>query len=210
MNGFDFNKIEDFDKHINLSIPHYDELQKQIINISQYFIDEHSSVYDIGCSTGSLLKKLPFKEKVSYIGIDKSNLIPDTHEYIKFIKDDIFNINITDASLILSIFTLQFLSHKERANTLRKIKEGLNHGGCFIVAEKIYASSPKVQDIINSFYYQYKEEHFEVSEILKKEQQLRTALRINTSDKLIKECLAIGKVDIFWKNYNFICLLVTK
>ena len=40
MKKFDFNKIKDFDRHINLSIPDYENLTKQVETYAQYFIEE--------------------------------------------------------------------------------------------------------------------------------------------------------------------------
>ena len=88
MNTFDFNKIEDFDNHINLSIPNYNQLLSLFIDLATIFSGENTTVIDYGCSTGKLLRALPKKEMCRYIGVDNSNLIPDTDsdgiEYVIF------------------------------------------------------------------------------------------------------------------------------
>jgi hypothetical protein len=50
MSQFDFNKIDDFDDHINKSIPNYDLLIDSIKSMSEYFYVKSASIYDLGCS----------------------------------------------------------------------------------------------------------------------------------------------------------------
>ena len=63
---FSFDTIENFSEHIELSIPNYSFVSEQIKNISDYFIEDFTNVYDIGCSEGSVLKSLKRKEKVTW------------------------------------------------------------------------------------------------------------------------------------------------
>lgn len=203
---FDFNEIEDFDKHINISIPGYKDLISQIIQYSEYFIEKGTNVYDIGCSTGNLIKSFPRLE-ANYIGIDNSDLIPEGKE---FIKADIAKQALSNASFIVSVFTLQFLARKDRNLIIKKIKNALNPGGAFILCEKIYADSGRIQDITNSLYYQFKMQGFPGGEILKKEQELRSAIRPMFLSQLLQEAVQIGQYDIFWKKYNFIGLIILK
>ena len=89
---FDFNKVKDFDKHISLSIPHYEFVIDTILTLSDYFIEDDTNIYDIGCSTGLFLQALKERTKhknINLIGIDNSTLIPDSTEHIQFIKSDL-------------------------------------------------------------------------------------------------------------------------
>ena len=47
-----------FEKHIKQSVPFYSEGHELILKLSDFFISEKSNVYDIGCSTGNLVKKI--------------------------------------------------------------------------------------------------------------------------------------------------------
>lgn len=210
MEKFDFNKIEDFDKHINLSIPNYDWLMNQILTYSQYFIQEGTRVIDLGCSTGNLLMQMPRFKDVEYIGVDNSNLLP-VNDYIKFVKEDLGSFdNYKNSMFITSVFTLQFLSNDVRRRVLGGVKEGLRKGGAFIVCEKTYSETPKLQDITNSMYYEFKENNFRVDEILLKERELRSSLRLKTLDEIIEELRLIGSVEIFWRSFNFVGFIVIK
>ena len=71
---FEFDTIEDFDKHINLSIPSYETLSDVFTGVACAFAQPESSVVDVGCSTGKFLSDLPKANDCNYIGIDKTEL----------------------------------------------------------------------------------------------------------------------------------------
>jgi tRNA (cmo5U34)-methyltransferase len=73
--GWSFEHIsEDFDSHIQRSIPLYKQGHELICQYSDFFLKPDSLVYDIGCSTGQFLAKLarrhPQKTRLRLIGID--------------------------------------------------------------------------------------------------------------------------------------------
>jgi len=211
--NFSFDNMEDFDSHINLSIPNYSFVAEQVKNLSNYFIEDNTNVYDLGTSTGSFLKSLDRRDKVRYVGIDISeNLLPKKDEYpdIRWECSDLLKYDYSDSSFITSLFTLQFLPLHQRKEVLRKISASLNHGGAFVSCEKVYSSSAKFQDITNSLYYEHKRKHFSAEEILNKELDLRKIMQLQSLEESIKDLESIGEVDIFWRSFNFVGLIVVK
>ena len=64
--SFSFARFADgFDNHIRKSIRGYNELLEDCIAFSEYFIDNDTSMFDIGCSTGSFLMHLGEKLQAS-------------------------------------------------------------------------------------------------------------------------------------------------
>tara|TARA_Y100000741_G_scaffold45787_1_gene31705 strand:+ start:235 stop:498 length:264 start_codon:yes stop_codon:yes gene_type:complete len=47
-----------FDNHIKKSVPLYTESHDLAINLSDFFLKENSKCYDLGCSTGTLIRKI--------------------------------------------------------------------------------------------------------------------------------------------------------
>ncbi len=145
--NFSFDTIESFDNHISQSIPNYLLIHEIIAGLTEYFIDNDTNVYDLGCSKGTLLNRIAEKTNksdVNYIGIDISNnLLPKTttKNNIRFINKDLMsnNLKLSNSSLMFSIFTLQFLPKKNRELMLKRIYNGLNKGGALIITEKIYS-----------------------------------------------------------------------
>lgn len=215
---FSFDTIKNFDSHILASVPNYDVLFNSLLILSDYFIMENKAVYDIGCSTGKLLKALDNKYKdinAEFIGLDRSlNLLPkEQTERCKFIETDLNTPQVFDnASLVFSIFTLQFLSKDSRERLLKAIYDGLCIGGALIITEKVYAPNGQIQDIFTSSYYDYKKQSFTEKEILDKEVDLRKILKpITTMDNItILGRAGFKKIDFFYKYFNFEGLICIK
>ena len=66
---FDQQVSESFDSHVIKSVPFYEEIQRMVVEISEYFIKDNSVIYDIGSSTGTTLSLL------SQQHISKKNII---------------------------------------------------------------------------------------------------------------------------------------
>ena len=79
----DKNIIKNFDEHIIKSVPNYIKGQNIVVSLSNFFLNNGSTFYDLGCSTGSLIKKIQNNNnniKTKYIGLDISQ------EMISFAK----------------------------------------------------------------------------------------------------------------------------
>lgn len=211
---FSFDTIENFDEHINRSIPNYDLLQEAILSISEFVTIPNTAVIDLGCSTGTLLKRM--KHNGRKVGIDcATNLLPMHTNTEEFYIQDLREINLTkwgDASLITSIFTLQFLPKSERGDILREIYHALCKHGFFIWAEKVMCDEGWQQEITTFSYYDFKRKKFSGDEILSKEQDLRPLMRCNTTyeNQRLAEIAGFQNAQMIWKFYNFECWLYRK
>ena len=69
---FGHGEAENFDEHIKKSIRGYDNLLQDVVNLSQYFVEQNTTVVDIGCSTGKLLQKIVAKNVIDceYVGVE--------------------------------------------------------------------------------------------------------------------------------------------
>lgn len=208
---FSFDTIQNFDSHILASIPNYDVLFNSLLILSDYFVKENKIVYDVGCSTGKLLISLDKKYKdinCEFVGLDKSlNLLPkDSTMRCRFVETDLNQpFSFWDASLVFSIFTLQFLDKDSREQVLKSIYDGLNIGGALIITEKVHAPDGISQDIFTSSYYDFKKQYFTEKQILDKEVDLRKILKSNTTKDNIDLLSRVGfkKIYFFWKYFNF-------
>ena len=209
---FSFNDINDFDDHIESSIPNYYLLNESVLSLSKFFLVPQTRVIDLGCSTGKLLKKI--EHNGLKIGIDKAkNLLPESEENAVFLDCPIEDFrDFGNTSLVLSMFTLQFMPRKSRLDVLCRIHDGMIDKGAFIWAEKVYATSGVEQDLMNFSHYDFKRKNFTAEEILSKEEDLRSIMRLNTSDeneRLAREA-GFGKGIKFWKFFNFEATLYIK
>ena len=216
MEKFSFDTISDFDKHIEVSVPNYRHIFDLVSSISTYFISENTNVYDLGCSTGLLLKNLSSinqVDNVNFIGYEISeNMRPKHSLGFNWIKQDLTkNIELTNTNLVLSIFTLQFLDIQDRIDLLKKVYNGLNKKGAFIVAEKEYEQEGFIQDLFTFSYYDYKSESFSEQEIINKQKDLRSIMKPLTQKENTKMFIDVGfSVYQFFQSLQFKAYILIK
>ena len=217
--GFSFDTIDNFDNHISTHITNYPALRKAISFIADSFIIRGKRVYDIGCSTGSLIRSLDAKyseRRVEYTGIDINyNFSKDfvDSDTIKFNKADITRgYNYTDASLIISLFTLQFIDPKERFKILDSIADSLDVGYGFIIGEKTYPDSAFAYKVLEDGSLDAKlDTGIAKEEVAKKPSSLRSIMRPFEAELLESELRArFSSVTVIWASYNFKAYLCVK
>ena len=206
---FDFDTIDNFDEHINQSIPNYGILFDSIVRLSKYFVIDKYKVYDLGCSTATLLIELSkLYPNIEKVGIDKSeNLLPsECPTDVSLVLHDLNDgIELEPSCLVFSIFTLQFLNRDIRQQIINEVYDSLCVGGALIITEKTYTDNAITQDMFTFAYYDFKKSKFTEKEILSKEKDLRNILRPNTSESnisLLKQA-GFSKIERFYKYFMF-------
>jgi len=224
MTKFTFATSEEgFDNHIEKSVRGYTNLWNDVLSLSKYFVEDYTHIVDLGCSTGKLLKAMIEQNRyhipqAQYVGIEiEEDFFKDYRKdeeefgHLKYFKGDVREYDFQNCSLVTSIFTLQFMKPKDREETIKKIYNGLNHGGAFIFSEKTFSCDPRVQDMMTFMYYDYKRKNFTDTEILDKEVQLRHMMKPNTKTELFKMCMDAGfELHTFWQNFNFVGIIALK
>ena len=223
------HREEGFDEHIDKSIRGYQHLLSDVVSLSRYFVEPDTNVYDIGCSTGKVTEALVRKNEdinnVTYYGIEIADGFVDAMQTTQsriakefpnskcvFMQEDARQKDIRNASLVTSIFTLQFMPQKDRSALIQKIYDGLNEGGAFVFAEKTICESAKFQDMITFNYYDYKRKFFTTQDIMDKEQTLRNMMKPNTWHQIEQYMHDAGFKDVqpFWRNHMFVGAMAVK
>ena len=216
---FSFSDHSDnFDEHINKSIISYNNLVDMIITVSGFFIQDNTTVYDLGCSTGKILRKIKkasHANNVSYIGIDNETAFSSYWEEkdIEFKIEDVRKLKFdSDVSLAISTFTLQFLPTVDRVKLLKNIYDSLIPNGALILCEKTYSNDSMLQEVFTFANYDYKSKFFRYDDIMFKEKELRASMNIRSWDAILQEIEGIGfkKYEVFWKAYNFVGVILVK
>ena len=200
---FDFNKIKNFDKHIELSIPNYDGLFDIFTNIAIEYIPPEGICVDLGCSTGKFLTQLP-KVEAEYVGVDFVDMGTRENQF-DYVQMDILEYlkSLHYADVIVSMFTLQFIGNRKRLHIIAELRRLINGGATLLMAEKVYIDDSKINTILHKSHYRQKRQHFTSDEILDKDFQLSGSMFCKNQTEIEYELNCLGKYTQVWQSYNF-------
>jgi tRNA (cmo5U34)-methyltransferase len=227
---FDFGKetAAVFDDMLGRSVPFYDEIQQMIGELVSDFAVEGSAIYDLGCSTGTtflqIAQSVPRDRRIRYVGIDSSpEMLEIARRKLSAVEFDRpfelecadlnAGVNITDASVVLMVLTLQFIRPLYRQRVIRRIYDGLTENGALILVEKVLGENSTFNRLFIDHYYEMKRENgYSELEIARKREALENVLipyRLEENKELLRE-QGFRHVDVFFKWYNFCAMIATK
>ena len=85
--NFAGNVQKSFEKHVKKSVPFYEEGHDIICKLSSFFLVNKSVVYDLGCSTGKLTRKISEYNQdlqIKIYGIDIRRAKNDSYLFLEF------------------------------------------------------------------------------------------------------------------------------
>jgi tRNA (cmo5U34)-methyltransferase len=227
---FDFGQetAQVFDDMLERSVPFYDEIQQMIGELASDFAAEGTAIYDLGCSTGTtflqIAQSVPSDRNIRYVGVDSS---PEMLEIARHklsaaefgrpfeleCADLNVGVNITGASVVLMVLTLQFVRPLYRQRVIRSIYEGLTENGALILVEKVLGENSTFNRLFIDHYYEMKRENgYSELEIARKREALENVLipyRLEENKELLRE-QGFRHIDVFFKWYNFCAIIATK
>jgi tRNA (cmo5U34)-methyltransferase len=217
-----------FDDMLDRSVPFYQEIQRMVAELAVDFAEEGTSIYDLGCSTGTSFLRiaagLPADTRVKFIGLDYSQEMLDKaarklqeqrfeHEYELRHCDLNQGVAIENASVVLLVLTLQFVRPLYREHIIRSIYEGLTDNGCLILVEKVLGENSTFNRLFINHYYELKQRNgYSQLEIAQKREALENVLvpyRLEENKELLRR-RGFNNVDVFFKWYNFCALVAMK
>ena len=220
---FDEEVASVFDDMLDRSVPFYKEMQRLSIVFANNFLENGSRVYDLGCSTATTLIELSknCNKDLKLIGIDNSKAMLERANNkskafgvdIKFICNDIFDVDLKDAKVIFSNYTLQFIRPLQREKLVKKIYDGLTEGGVFIFSEKLVSQNSILNKQLIDEYYSFKKaQGYSEFEIYQKREALENVLIPYTEDennKMIKDA-GFSHCEMIFKWVNFATFIAIK
>lgn len=191
--SFGGSMAQNFDPHIQKSVPLYDIGHQLVIKLAESFLTDASVCYELGCSTGALSAKLWThfqKNSIQLTGIDQeADMIKIAKSQyqelpIQFIESDITQFKFNACQLVVAYYTVQFIHPNNRLNLINRIYEALRPGSAFIMFEKTRTPYPAIQNIISSLYTQYKlHQGYTMDEIIAKNHALTGVLQPYTTQE---------------------------
>lgn len=230
MNGkWEFNEkvTECFEEMLSRSIPNYHHLRDLITKVGTYHIKHNdlcgSNILDIGSSHGEqirlLYENLPYNMfygvEISEPMVEHSRKKFNGINNIEILKEDITKtpLPVKKCGLITSILTLQFIPIEYRQKVMDNIYQSLHKDGLFIFVEKIIGNDYNYSELYETLYYDIKKENgYTIEEIRDKKLKLEGVLVPCTNQfniDLLKQA-KFSRIDIFWKDLNFIGYIAMK
>ena len=225
---FEFNKnvVDVFDDMIHRSVPLYKETILRLVQLSEKFYIDNSNIYDLGCSNGNFgitflqeMGKKPFH----MIAVDNSKHMLEAYrkrleekpngDFIELILENILNVPLENASVVVINLTLQFLPRKERDNIIRNIFQALCPGGILLITEKVVHSDEEMTALQQEFYFRFKRENgYSNLEISQKRDALENVLIPETVEKHVERFEKAGfkHIDMWQKWFNFTAFICRK
>lgn len=223
--AFDQQVTNVFADMIKRSVPGYDLILKSIAMYCMQYAKQGSNIYDLGCSLGAVAvtaakatagincdiigvdTSKPMLEKCQQI-IDSQNL----SECITLYNQDIASLELKNASVVVSNFTLQFIPKEQRELVVQKIFDGLNSGGIFILSEKFTTDDEK-DDFLIQHYHAYKKLNgYSNKEIQRKRNALINVLVPDTVFEIENRLKSVGFDNIvkWFQCFNFASFIAIK
>lgn len=214
---FDEEVAAVFDDMLQRSVPFYKESQ----NITEFFalkkLQDGGLMYDLGCSTASLLLNISrnLNSGAKLIGLDNSEAMLEQArrkceaygaKNVEVKNADILEFDYELADVFVSNYTLQFIRPLVREELVKKISSSLGKEGVFIFSEKVISHHSKLnKDLIECYYDFKKQQGYSEYEIMQKREALENVLVPYSEDENIKMALNCGfshcEVVFRWANF---------
>jgi tRNA (cmo5U34)-methyltransferase len=158
----------------------------------------NSNIYDLGCSLGAstLALRRNAAENCRITGIDNSaamlsrceqNISYDNSALpVNLVQADICAAALSDASVIVSNYTVQFIDKSKRDSLYKKIYNALLPGGIFILSEKLRFADENEQSLMAELHHDFKRlRGYSDLEIAAKRQALENVLVPDMADEIL-------------------------
>jgi tRNA (cmo5U34)-methyltransferase len=223
--AFDGQVADVFENMINRSVPGYALLLDLIGQLTEKYAQPDSNCYDLGCSLGASTLKIRQHLPASchVIGVDNSaamvarcrtNMARDhSQASVEIRQETMQQTSITNASVVVLNFTLQFIPDEQRAVMLAKLATNMRPGGALILSEKIRFEDASTQANMTELHHDFKKYHgYSDLEIAQKRAALENVLIPNTEQQHLQRLTEAGfqSAQVYLRCFNFAAFLAIK
>jgi tRNA (cmo5U34)-methyltransferase len=208
-----------FDDMIHRSVPMYAEIIRRQAQIIAQAYQPGTRIVDLGCSTGNLAMEVCGRMPAGafeMVAVDDSQPMLDVFAKrldtagragdITLLKDDIRQVPMARASVVVINFTLQFVPPADRDTLIGRVADALVPGGILLLSEKTAHADRSLSDLQVAFYHRFKRENgYSDLEISQKREALENVLIPETVDAhhdRLQRC-GFGASDLWLKWFNF-------
>lgn len=216
---FDGDVTAAFENMLERSIPEYKVMRQTVHDLACAFITKHTAVIDLGSSRGDAVAQLID----TYANMNRFYLTDVSEPMLDHLKDRFAHyivmnsvvvqnqdlrteFPLADASVILSILTLQFTPIEYRQQIVQRVYDHLLPGGAFILVEKVLGASANLDGLFVDTYYRMKRENGYTQEQIDRKRMSLEGVLVPVTARWNQELLhsaGFRQVDTFWRWCNF-------
>lgn len=216
-----------FPDMLKRSIPGYAASIEAIGSLAARYVRANTACYDLGCSLGAAA--IAMRQGIREPGcrivavdaapamIKRCREIVDTEVRqdadgcsIELVLGDIRETAITNASMVVLNYTLQFLPVTERSALLKKICAGMNDGGLLLLSEKVVDEDPQMQQLLVELHHEHKRRnHYSQLEISRKRAALENVLvpeTVTAHRERLREA-GFARSAVWLRYFNFVSII---
>jgi tRNA (cmo5U34)-methyltransferase len=222
---FEFNEsvARVFPDMLRRSIPGYVASIEAIGWLAARYVRPNTRCYDLGCSLGAAAEAMRdniSQAGVSILAVDNAPAMvercrqrlagAEDRPPVTVVAADVRDVEISNASMVVMNYTLQFLPLTERDAMMRKISHGLNEGGLFLLSEKVVDGDDAVEALVVDLHHEYKRRNaYSDLEISRKRAALENVLVPETIDMHRRRLSNAGfrHVGVLLRYFNFVSIV---
>ena len=219
-----------FPDMLRRSIPGYAASLEAVGSLAARYVRAGTRCYDLGCSLGaaSLAMRQGIRaEGCRIIAVDNApamiercrSIVRDECRRqpqgapIDIVEGDILDTGISNASMVVLNYTLQFLPLAERDTMIRRIFDGLNDGGLLVLSEKVVDPDPAMEALLVDLHHEHKRRNdYSALEISRKRAALENVLIPETVDQHRERLLrtGFGSAAVWLRYFNFVSIIAIR
>lgn len=227
---FDESVARVFPDMLRRSIPGYAASLEAIGSLAARFVTDDTRCYDLGCSLGGAALAMRQGSRASgcrVVAVDNSPAMIDRCRQaiaaddaaggerppVDVLLADIRDTEITNASMVVLNYTLQFIALGDRDTLLEKIAAGLVSGGVLVLSEKVVNEDPRMESLLVELYHEHKRRNnYSAVEIARKRAALENVLVPETiaAHRRRLESAGFSSVTVWLRYFNFVSMIAVK
>ncbi len=219
-----------FPDMLRRSIPGYEASLEAIGSLAARYVRAGSNCYDLGCSLGaaSLAMRQGIRaDGCRIVAIDNAPAMIERCRTIvreeclrsprgtpvDVVESNILDVEISNASMAVLNYTLQFLPVADRDTMIGRIARGLNDGGLLVLSEKVVDPDPAMEALLVDLHHEHKRRNdYSALEISRKRAALENVLVPETVDQHCDRLLRAGftSAAVWLRYFNFVSIIAIR
>ncbi len=221
--AFDEAVTRVFPDMIRRSVPGYGNIVTMIGLLAERYASSGSTLYDLGCSLGAStlsMRRCLGQRDCTIVAVDNSPAMVEGCRAnvaaagegipVEVRCEDIREVAVSDASVVVLNFTLQFIAPEHRLALLRRIRSDMRPGGVLILSEKIVFESPEEDEFQRTLHLDFKRANgYSELEISQKRTALENVLIPETLQQHRQRLGEAGfaRSHLWFQCFNFVSLI---